>query len=470
MPGIANPIVSTAEVQTVTVDATGGTFTVTWNGATTGTIAFNASGATFSAAMDTVTDRAGECVVTGGPGAAGGGTPYTLTWSADKGNVPAPTTTATGLTGGAGTAVVATTTPGVSRLADPYLSIGEHTAPTHPIPDQGDWQWCMMEVAAWMAGESWTTDPANVSPVIAQWCKALNDTLQDDSRQSLKTYLKVAPDGVIDTVDAGLEAERKYLATDWLIRTYCPAWLDVAGMTDEADILQALPAIASGTMDADETEVALSAAGTVAKAVSDYNWSDSDWCTLPGDGRVDYPIAGDYFHYLWPDLVADTDHDTLQLALRCARGGGYDSEGADAGQAAWDGARKMARAAAWDVSGVVHTLAWDSARATPLPWQAVTGGVTSADSVGLAAWIVARDAAFAACTQGKSARQTHDIYEVRFAAWLAWLAAEADPQGLGPAQAAYAAASEAAYTILSPVFTTVETSAFALLASMCAAT
>jgi hypothetical protein len=351
------------------------------------------------------------------------------------------------------------------------LKVGAHDEPTVSIvPNQGDWQWCMMEAASWIADDPWSDDPANVSPVIAQFCKALNDTLEDASRQTLVDYLVVAPDGVIDTVDAGLEAKRKYLATNWLIRTYCPAWLDVAGMTDEADILQALPAIASGTMDADETEVALSAAGTVAKAVSDYNWSDSDWCTLPGDGRVDYPIAGDYFHYLWPDLVADTDHDTLQLALRCARGGGYTSEGADAGQAAWDGARKMARAAAWDVSGVVHTLAWDSARATPLPWQAVTGGVTSADSVGLAAWIVARDAAFAACTQGKAARQTHDIYEVRFAAWLAWLAAEEDPQGLGPAQAAYAAASTAAFTILSPVFTTVETSAFALLAAMCAAT
>ena len=461
---IVNPIVATPEVQTITVDATGGTFTVTHAGSTTAALAFNVSASAFTTAMGIA--GAGACVVTGGPGSAGGGTPYTLTWP--FGASVAPTTDATSLTGGAGTAVVATVTPGVTPVGDPYLTVGEHTAPTGTDPSV--YEWCMMEVAAWMAGESWTTDPANVSPVIAQFCKALNDTLEDTSRQTLKDYLVVAPDGVIDTVDAGLEAKRKYLATDWLIRTYCPAWLDVAGMTDEADILQALPAIASGTMDAEETEVALSAAGTVAKAVSDYNWSDSDWCTLPGDGRVDYPIAGDYFHHLWPDLVADTDHDTLQLALRCARGGGYDSEGADAGQAAWDGARKMARAAAWDVSGVVHTLAWDSARATPLPWQAVTGGVTSADSVGLAAWIVARDAAFAACTQGKSARQTHDIYEVRFAAWLAWLAAEADPQGLGPAQAAYAAASEAAYTILSPVFTTVETSAFALLASMCAAT
>ena len=462
---IVYPIVTVPEVQTITVDATGGTFTVTHAGSTTGTLAFNVSAATFTTAMEGLAGP-GACVVTGGPGASGGGTPYTLTWPG--GATVAPTTNAASLTGGAGTAAVATTTPGVTAVANPFLGVGAHSAPAGTDPSV--YEWCMMEVAAWMADEAWTDDPANVSPVIAQWCKALNDTLEDDSRQTLKDYLVVAPDGVIDTVDAGLEAERKYLATDWLIRTYCPAWLDVAGMTDEADILQALPAIASGTMDAEETEVALSAVGTVAKAVSDYNWSDSDWCTLPGDGRVDYPIAGDYFHYLWPDLVADTDHDTFQLALRCARGGGYDSEGADAGQAAWDGARKMARAAAWDVSGVVHTLAWDSARATPLPWQAVTGGVTSADSVGLAAWIVARDAAFAACTQGKAARQTHDIYEVRFAAWLAWLSAEEDPQGLGPAQAAYAAASEAAYTILSPVFTTVEISAFALLASMCAAT
>ena len=132
----------------------------------------------------------------------------------------------------------------------PWLSVGAHDEPTSPFPDQGDWQWCMMEVAAWMAGEAWSDDPANVSPVIAQLCKALNDTFTDTERQDLKTYLAVAPDGVIDTVSPGAdETTRKYLSTNWLIRTYLPSWLDIAGLTDEADVLQALPAIAVGTVD-----------------------------------------------------------------------------------------------------------------------------------------------------------------------------------------------------------------------------
>lgn len=124
MAGITHPIVGTAEVQTITVDATGGTFTVTWGGATTTALAFNVSAASFTAAMDVITGKVGRVVVTGGPGAAGGGTPYTLTWGVWLGNVAAPTTNVGSLTGGAGTAAVATTTAGVAAEADPYLSIG----------------------------------------------------------------------------------------------------------------------------------------------------------------------------------------------------------------------------------------------------------------------------------------------------------------------------------------------------------
>ena len=341
---ITNPIVSTAEVQTVTVDATGGTFTVTWNGATTGTIAFNASGATFSAAMDTVTDRAGECVVTGGPGAAGGGTPYTLTWSADKGNVPAPTTTATGLTGGAGTAVVATTTPGVSRLADPYLSIGEHTAPTHPIPDQGDWQWCMMEVAAWMAGKSWTTDPANVSPVITAVCNSFNDLLPDAERQGLKAYLKVAPAGVIDTVDGAKETAREWMCSDWLVRTLLPMYLDYSTDTDvlaASTAIKALAPLAAGWTGEAATLAALEVAGRAVWAWRATRLPDSfetsggggpTWASASLPTLMDL-LGGDYidnFYGLyrgvsgWTPTGSDDSGTAMAAALRAAQ------------QAAWD--------------------------------------------------------------------------------------------------------------------------------------
>lgn len=467
MAGITNPIVATAEVQTVTVDATGGTFTVMWNGATTSALAFDVSAADFTTAMALIADGAGNVTVTGGPGAAGGGAPYTLTWAARMGNVPAPTTDATSLTGGAGTAVVATTAAGVTALADPWLSVGAHTAPSHPVPDQGDWAWCMMEVAAWMADEAWSDDPANVSPVIAQLCKMLNDSLPDDTRQDLKDFLVAAPAGVIDTVDAGKETTRKLLCTNWLVRTYLPLWFDAAGMSDEADELAALPAIAAGTLDADETIAVIAAAGMAARAVAEYAWADLDWASLPGDGRADHPITGDFFPYLWPDLTTDYDHATLELAQRCSRGLAYDELGNDDGQAAWDAARRVARAAAWDATDLVRPAAWDSSRAGPSPWLGVTGGTDAdADTVGLAAWQAARDALLAAVTNGRLARETHDVYEVRFAAWLAWV--NADPSE-NAAAVAYEAAAAAAATITSAVASDVWDSLVDLLEDLCAA-
>lgn len=106
----------TSEVQHIAVDATGGTFTVTWNGQATTAQAFNVSAANLQAALVALSNIApGDVVVTGGPGVAGGGTPYILTWSDALGNVAAPTTGVGSLTGGAGTAAVTTTVPGVAR-------------------------------------------------------------------------------------------------------------------------------------------------------------------------------------------------------------------------------------------------------------------------------------------------------------------------------------------------------------------
>lgn len=93
------------EVQTVTVDATGGTFTLTFSGQTTSAIAENASAATVLAALEALSNIApGDVTVTG---SAGG--PYTVTFKGvyANTNVPLMTANAGSLTGGASTVVVA---------------------------------------------------------------------------------------------------------------------------------------------------------------------------------------------------------------------------------------------------------------------------------------------------------------------------------------------------------------------------
>lgn len=66
--GSADP--ATNEVQTITLTdghvASGGTFTITYDGQTTSALAYDASGATISAAMDALSNLGdGDCVVTG---------------------------------------------------------------------------------------------------------------------------------------------------------------------------------------------------------------------------------------------------------------------------------------------------------------------------------------------------------------------------------------------------------------------
>lgn len=104
----------TSEVQSVTITGTptGGSFTLSFDGATTAPIAYNAPSAFVQAALLALPSlRDGDVVVTG---AAGG--PYTLTFGGDfsEDDVTALTASAVGLTGGTTPAVViATPTPGV---------------------------------------------------------------------------------------------------------------------------------------------------------------------------------------------------------------------------------------------------------------------------------------------------------------------------------------------------------------------
>jgi hypothetical protein len=111
-----NIYMSTSEVQTVTITGspTGGTFTLTLNGATTSNIAYNATASAVQTALEALsTIGAGNVVVTGGPGP---GTPYTVQFTGALGAQDVTLMTAShNFTGGTSPNIsVAETTAGVA--------------------------------------------------------------------------------------------------------------------------------------------------------------------------------------------------------------------------------------------------------------------------------------------------------------------------------------------------------------------
>jgi hypothetical protein len=107
---------------------------------------------------------------------------------------------------------------------------------THATPEDGR---CAMEWVSHLAGEPHTDEPRCVSPVLRALCIALNDGLDDEPRQRLRPYLT----RTIGTADDGLDSTRAWLAMDWLIRIYTPAWLWLADLRASGDALAALPAV-----------------------------------------------------------------------------------------------------------------------------------------------------------------------------------------------------------------------------------
>jgi hypothetical protein len=104
------------------------------------------------------------------------------------------------------------TTPG--RGLDPHrlaavqlveLARGQHTGP-------GDGA-CLMEAAAYLAGEAWSDAPACASDVIAGLLRTWNDLLPERPRQELRRYL---PRIVASQGTPAQETQRAELAAWWL--------------------------------------------------------------------------------------------------------------------------------------------------------------------------------------------------------------------------------------------------------------
>ncbi|MFC3504840.1 hypothetical protein ACFOOK_28265 [Micromonospora krabiensis] len=195
---------------------------------------------------------------------------------------------------------------------------------------------CVMEAVAYFAGEEHTDAPKCVSPVLTTFGQRLNDVLPHDKRQQLVPLIPQLP----GTRGDGLDEQRGYLALDWLVRTYTPAWLDLAGLTAEAQALRDLRRIVD--------LAAAEAAGPVVKA-----------------GAAKARAAWDAAWDAAGDAARDAARDAAGAAAWAAAGAAAWAAAWDAaGDAAWDAAGAAARDAAGDAA---RAAAWDAARAALKP-------------------------------------------------------------------------------------------------------
>ncbi len=203
------------------------------------------------------------------------------------------------------------------------LKNGGHSGPTEGA--------CVMEAVAYVAGEKWSDHPECVSPVIGAFLRSWNDGLPTDADRD--RLLKPLIPKIINTRSTqAVEEQRSYLALDWMIRTFLPAWLRLAKINDHADKIEALAPIvdtATATAAAPVVRAANEAASKAGAAARDAARAAA-W-----DAARDAARAA-----AW-DAAWDAAWAAAGAAARAAAG-------AAAWDAAWAAAGDAARAAAWD--------------------------------------------------------------------------------------------------------------------------
>lgn len=101
----------------------------------------------------------------------------------------------------------------------------------------------VMEAVAWLAHEPHTNRPECASPVIAAFCRAVNDRVGDEERQRLVAYLP----RLVETRAADeVELRRTMILADWAVRVAAPVSLEIAGLSGEAEGLRRLPPVTEG--------------------------------------------------------------------------------------------------------------------------------------------------------------------------------------------------------------------------------
>ena len=131
-----------------------------------------------------------------------------------------------------------------------------------------DHTFCVMEAVAYVAGEPWTDRPRCASKVLTDFCVTWNDAMDDTDRQILKPFIP----RLVDTkASPAIERRRSYMALDWHCRVSAPTWLRLAGLTAEAEAIEATEPIVDAR-SARAAQAALDRGSVAARAAGAAAW------------------------------------------------------------------------------------------------------------------------------------------------------------------------------------------------------
>jgi hypothetical protein len=140
-----------------------------------------------------------------------------------------------------------------------------------------------------IAPAAFADDHPSISRVIRAFAIGLNDAWDDTARQRLRAY---APRLLCTATGDADEATRAWMAVDWLIRVHTPAFLRLAGLTADAEALEALARISDATL-ARAAQPALNRAREHARAARDAVWAAAGAAARDAAGDAAWDAAWD---------------------------------------------------------------------------------------------------------------------------------------------------------------------------------
>jgi hypothetical protein len=233
------------------------------------------------------------------------------------------------------------------RINQPItLKSGAHS------PDSGEM--CLLEAVAWIAGEPWTDRPECVDPVLGAFGRSWNDSLNDEDRDRLLLPFLPRLVGTRSTPDA--RDRRAFMAADWAVRVFTPAWLRLAKLDEHAEALEGLPELDSVEV-CRAAKPAIEAAGAAARDAAVAAARDAAVATArDAAGAATRAAAGDA---AWAAAGAAAGGATWDTAWAATRDAAGDAAWAAAGAAAWAAARDAARDALAPTVEVLQASAVD---------------------------------------------------------------------------------------------------------------